>query len=714
MPLQKRGLQKHGFYLKFFERVALPQVGRAALAYVYGDFDDAPVESDDLSDLRDAEVRIQISPKGDDAWRTVYWGTVDYVEDTGSPGALVPRGEKTFHLVDGFYRTKRWLMDRHGYDADGGAQYGNVSAGGAYGHPGYNFSHRHDSVSAGNKSSSQYLTTAGVSVYMHKPAGAGAAWTDLETLEHALAATKPAGEPLFTVSGATGLLTGANPWEVKAGESVLDFAMRVLKRERGRGLAFVDWDDDTAAPSGALTVKLTIGAQLADTVTYVSNFATGATSNIVGATALHQTTTVDISGDHRAVNGSLTLGNPDQFRVSYLETEGEPIEVLTTLAYIDGRLGTVPSTDGRTLMRGWSATDQTSYVALSVVRRQEARYRPIFQLHRLNPAWRGYAGDGNGGPIARVDYRCTKYGRVVTPDTASGSERADPAVIAETSPLLVEILPDLPLYESYIYTGAAVARNDGAAESANPERRKLTGFVRIGAARFLEFDQLSGGSVHMSVDGSAVWIVHSGDEGGGTRFFSSASTANLANAYGYEKLVLTVGLRLPHRVRLASGDPNTSAERGKVYVPGAHLWLAAPGAIYDLDTSVGSASLGYGARRGAVGSTETLPGVLRDDRAGLAFIHALSWAWFGSDTTHRSASWALKACGFLPTFSAYSGTEISGSASDIPYPEIGEVVTTLTANGADNTLNTPVTRVHYDAERAVTTWSTEWNELETK
>ncbi len=275
------------------------------------------------------------------------------------------------------------------------------------------------------------------------------------------------------------------------------------------------------------------------------------------------------------------------------------------------------------------------------------------------------------------------------------------------------MLSDTCLFESYKYTGATVVRNDAAAETANPQRRKPICYVRVAAGRYLDVDATASGSAHISVDHDAIWIIHSGDEGTGTRFFSTSSPSNLSSAYDYSKIVLTTALKMPHRVRFASGDALTNGKRGKIYIAGSHLWLASPGAIFDLDMST-LASGGYAARRNAVGASATSPGILRDDRTALALIHALSWAWYGSTSTHRSASWSLKACGFLPSYSAYSGTTISGTAADVTYPTIGQVVTTLTANGADQTLNTPVTRVHYDAERGVTSWSTEWHELETK
>jgi hypothetical protein len=723
IKLQGRRPMDHGFYLKHFERVTFPQVGTAAFGYVYGDFDDTSVQPiDDNDGLRNAEIRIQVCDKGTEAWRTVYWGTVDYIEDVGSPGALIPRGERIFHCVDGFYRTKRWTMDRHGFDVT--TVLGNYSAGDAYGHPGYNWSRHNDGITSGNKSSSQYTSPTGVTLTLHTPPGAGHKWTDQEAVENALGSSKPAGEPLFALSamaaGALEMLSGTNAWEVKAGESVFDFATRVLKRERGRGLVFVDWEDDSGDPDGPLTVKLTVNSQLADNIVYVLDPDTGSTAQLEGAVALGTSITVDLTGDHRCVNGSLSLSDPDQFRLGWLETEGEEIEVLTTLSYIDGQVGTVPSVDGRTLIRGWSNADQTAFTGFTgsaAPKKQEARYKNVFQLHRFNTGWDGYAGDGNGGTLNRADYRCSMLGKIVSPehlDPLTAEEKKDPAVLARTSPLLVDVLSDLPLYEGYVYTGDTPTRVDNTTEKDSPHRRKLMGYVRVAANRYLDFDQTSLGSIHMSSDGHGIWIVNSGDDGAGSRFFSSTATSTLGAAYNYYAIVLTVALRLPHRVRFASGDPLTAGRRGKIYIPGCHLWLATPGAIHDLDTTT-SSSGGYAARRNACGGSNTDPGILRDDRTGLAQIHALAWAWYGTDTERRSAGWSLKACGFLPSYEAYEGASIptdGSSTTPVSYPTIGQVVTTLTANGNDHTLNTPITRVRYDAERAVTRWETEWHGLE--
>ncbi len=728
-PMLRRDKGKHGFEVIFFERCAFPQVGRATVRYRYGLFDTGLVGGEwtdtdgllDIPDLAGQEIRIQAAPAPENdtdavtGWRTVYWGTIDSVEDRMSPGAPIPRGDRYLHAVDGFYRTSRWAMDHHGAEVQYG---GSISLfGHVRGHPGYNFNRNRDSVTAGNRSSSQYQAPSGLQVNYHTPTGGGSKWTDAQAAENAMHGAKPPGEPKFTLVGSTDLLAGENSWEIREGENVHAFAMRLLRRERGKGLVFVDWADDTSAPDGPLTVFLTLNSQVALDILYVDP-ATGADVTVQGADLRGTTVAVDLIGDHRNVADAFQLGDPDQYRFGYLETLGEPIEVLATLAYEDGRTGTVNGYDGAAVVRGWSAAHQTTFRAFAgatLANRQEARHRPVYQQHFFNPRWQGLGGDGNGGatvPMHRIDYRCTDAGYIRTPETLTPAEAREPENGAATSPLLVDVLEDLPLCEGYQYTDTLPARVDTATETISPARRKIVGYVRISANRYLDFDQTASGSVVISVDGNAVWAVHSGDEGAGTRFFSDTGLSGASAVYNYEKLVFTVGLRLPHRVRLATGD---SDHRRKVNVnlPGLHLWVASPGAIHDLDTATGSASLGFAGRRGACsGSVSGGPGILRDDRSALARAHHLAWAWYGTDSSHRTASWTLNACGFLLSFAARPGLNVTtGDVEPYGYPTIGKVVSTLAANGQTFTLNTPITRIAYDNEAGTTTWATEWQEL---
>ncbi len=732
-PMRRRGLNGNGFEVLNFERVALPMIGRATILYRYGTFDGIPpgngsneewdpaTDSLSLPDLTGYEVRIQVAEKPDDetaaatGWRTVYWGTVDTVEDRMMPGATTPHGDRIYHLVDGFYRTSRWALDHHGVSVTAGA-FGTITFGHCRGHPGYNVGLSHDAVASGNKSTpaSQYQTPAGLQVYFHTAPGAGAKWTDLEVIQHALDSSKPPGEPKFTVMDGAGLLSGTSSWEVREGENVHAFALRVFKRERGKGLAYLDWDDDSGDddsgdPTGPLTVYMTVDPQIADSITY-DDPSTGSTVTINGADTQATTTTVELIGDHRCIAESFAIGDPDQHRVGYLETLGEPIEVLATLAYVDQQFSSGTTIDSRVLLRGWSAEHQAIWRAFTsgagtLQQRAEARHKPVYQAHQFNPGWNGMLGNGNGAAAHPAGYRCTAAGRIVTPDTATDEEKKDEENTRSTSPLLVEVLEDLPIFDGYKYDNnyTVPTRSDNVAqETGDPQRQKIKAYVRLSSDRYLDVDQTSSGSVGMSVDGRTIWVTDSGDEGQVTRYFSDTALSGSGASYAYSQLVLTVGLRLPHRARMASGNRDAK-RRANIYLPNHHLWLASPGAIHDLDGSTGSATAGWAGKREALGATPTTPGILRDDRSPLARVHNLAWAWYGDDTAHRTCTWALKACGFLPNFETEDGS--------VTYPLLGEVVTTMAACGQTFTLNTPVTRVHYDNESGVTTWSTEWNEL---
>ena len=702
-PMLRRGPAKHGFRVLSWDRVALPEVGRAAFAVDYGLFDAAVVTT--APDLKNHEVRIQVAERPEldsdepTGWTTAWWGTVDSVEDRMSPGASVPRGTRIYHCVDGLQRTKRWAIDHHGVTVK--HLDNNFIFPGVAGTLSYNVSPSGTVV--GNRHASQFDWQAAQANY-HAPIGDR--WSDQQAAEHALTISRPnAGEPLFRFAGATDLLAGETPWRVAERENCHDFVARVCRRERGKGLVFVDWAD-AADPAGPLSVFLTVRPQLAADIVWTDPIG-GTVTTIQGATSRGTTTAVDLIGDHRNCAADFNLAGMGAHRFDYVETLGEPITVLATLSYLDSPTGSGINVDGITLVRGWSPKHQADYFrTFTAVKRQEAAHRPVYQLHLFNPRWPGLAGDGNGGasvPIHRIDYRCTDGGYLRTPETLTEAEKAIPENSAFTSPLEVSVREDLPLFQGYDYSATIPARVDEAAEDESPKRRKLALYVRLGANRYLDVDQTAAGSVYASVDGNGIWAVHSGDEGAGTRFFGDTALAGLGSVYSYDKLVLTVALELPHRVRMATGDPN-GKRRATIRLPGVHLDVASPGAIWELDTATGSSSLGYAARRGACsGSVSGGPGLLRDDRAALATAHALACSWYL--TQRRNATWALKACSALGSFATADGATVS-------YPTLGQVVTTIAANGQTLAIGTPITSVAYDAEAGVTRWETGWAALD--
>jgi hypothetical protein len=100
----------------------------------------------------------------------------------------------------------------------------------------------------------------------------------------------------------------------------------------------------------------------------------------------------------------------------------------------------------------------------------------------------------------------------------------------------------------------------------------------------------------------------------------------------------------------------------------------------------------------------TAPYILRDDRNELAFIAALASQYYL--VVHNPATWALKDCGLLTSFSTVSNGQTY-------YPTLGQMVPKLTYSGQQGAeeslvLNTNVTSIFYDNEAGVTTWRTDF------
>ncbi len=750
-----------------YDRVCLPFVGRARFMLDYGRIDQriiAPsstttsrnvrgigwaAESDalDIPDLSGHEVRIQASPDGDGEWRTVWWGTIESIEDSGWPAATVPSGTRVYHCVDGLARLARWPLDRHGVAARASGVVAGV--GGLRGHPGYNVSRDRDSRLTGNRFRSDddtnapdlWITDAAdktspapVTARYHAMPGSGDAttWTDQQAIEHALATTRRPQEPLFLLDGNLDRLEGATAWAIKPGENAQDFLVRVLRRERGIGLAFLDWADDSNNPTGPLTVKLTILPQQhtagsSDRFTYIDPY--GIEIELDGSyQAGSNFSTLDLTGDHRNVDSAFRLGAKDQFRLDALETVGEPIEVLVTLAYQDGLTGSVPNQDGASLVRGWSSgTSQSDQILFRAItdpkKRIDERWRPVYQLHRLPPSWGFTVGDGDGGKLSRCDYRCA--GEDIEDEVSSlhngaliGKAQFEQGglVLEGTSRMLVEIMGDLPLYEGFNYASGMARWDTSQAETANPIRRQVLGLLRVSANKFLKWEETAT-NLNCIIDGTDLLIYNQANSGDGKRVVSDTTLSHLGavpTIGNYTALAVTVGLRLPHRVRLYSGLPPTDADckrKATVTVADHHLWLAHPGAIWDVDGSTGSDVLGHTPRREAGAAASGATGILRDDRAALARRHHMTWSWYSAP--RRTVTWALRCCGFLGSFEAFQGSTIgSGSGSSYTYATLGKMIDTITANGERHVVNTPVTRIAYDNTSGTTTWSTDWNELD--
>jgi hypothetical protein len=743
-PMWSKGVGKTGYEVLFYSRVCLPAVGEARIRYRFGKIDgrwvglssqplgswDATSDSIRVPDLRKKEIRIQAGELSagstePDQWRTVWWGQCEFQEVTGWGGSDVPAGEVIYHCSDGLYRTKRWPLNHHGFYISDSALQSSL----AYGHPGYN-ALDHNGIQRGNKNASAtFDPTAGDNtsggdglhnVMSHTWPGAGTIWTDQEAVEHALNVARPRNEPVFLLSGSTTYYSqsNGNAWDVKDDDSAWDFLTRVCRRQRGLGCAFLDWTDDIGNPLGAMTVMITVSPQTKANITFkqpVPNTlsSTWSTTTLPGSDTAGTSLTVDLIGDHRLVADSFTLGDRDQHRVDYLESVGEQIEVLATLSGFDNVGGVA------TLGKRWVAAQEVAFNLLDSQHRVDDAWRPVYQLYGVPRSFAGKAGDHNGGKsvaIHRIDFRCLDNGDIIAPGASAAN--APPSNRIDTSPMLIEVLPDLPLLEGYEYKAYPPVRKDGLAETGLPPRRPPIVLIRLDDDFYRTGEQsVNPLTINVSKDGILIHSPSDLSDAGAYRTVGDTTKSGLGSFYNFNQIGCTVGLRMPHRVRFATygtdanGTTLTSQSvrrRLTITHNGLHLWVASAGAIWDVDAARLS-SRGIPGKRTACGGSADSPGILRDDRGALAVRHALACAWYLQQ--RRTAQWSLKACGFLPSF--VNVTDFStNSRTTVTYPTLGKVVTSIAANGQVNDVNTPITSITYDNQSGTTTWATDWAELD--
>ncbi len=708
-------------------RHAFPMIGEATFCFDYGLFAhgilgatsaadvDTPGDIDlpALRDLTGYEVRIQAAPRTDMAiwpttgWRTIWWGQVEYQTEAGDAAGSYPAGRRIYHCADGFQRTRYWPLTRHGIYVNGpdsqAAQFpaAGTKSDGVEGFPGYNHQANACASTTGNRDSSgaTYERADTLVPMFATPGGTNAAtWSDLQAVNHAMLAARPQLEPVFAMAGTTSLLSGASVWPVGDHESALSVAHRILDRKRGRGMAFVDWDDDSGAPTGPLTVKVTIRPQLLDDLTVT--MPSGATPVVIdGATTAASYVTVDLIGDHRAVPGGTVLAERYQNQVGYLETVGERIEVAITGRVGDGGSMTAPNS-GWALAPGWTTAQKTTFDALGLDDRADLKYAPIYTTFTLPLRWRGLAGDGNSGPsTSRVDYRCDDTGAIVWSPTG------DP----DTSPSSVEILSDLPFLEGYDYTADPAVRVGSEVLGTMPRRADPLVMVRAASDRYWPCDAENQLAASLKIDPQNITVTFSGDQAGGVRTVGDDSVSSLGSDFDYTELTITFAIRLPHRLRFASGDA-TARRRKRIEIQDAHLWLAPPTTIWGLTTT---AEPPYAPKRQALAYTVT-PARIRDDRDRVAILHALAWRWYGDAFPRTTGRWALRCCGMLSSFSAIRGDASNprATAEDITYPRLGQLVMVLSTNGQAIDCNAPITSVVYDVDDDVTAWTMDWQDLD--
>lgn len=668
-----------GYRVLRYSRQVLPAIGEAFIAYDFGTFNGTSYSPQDLTGY---DVRIQ-AWRGSDStektvdflgagWRTVWWGVIEYFTDDLS------RGVRTYRAIDGLAsRARKWLLDEHQYLYAGSGRY----CPGA--HPGYNKA-LSDGRVVGDRGASDPGKAA--SAYTaHTYPGTGTLWTDLQAAENALAIHRTNSDPQLTFTGAVILLGGSEAWGAPPGTTAWDMLVRICDRRRGRGNVFLDYDDDSGAPIGKLTVRLRVKPQIEADTEYVQPSA-GTTIKLIGATTHGSAKDVNLHGDQRLVPGSLKIGHRHEHSADRVEVYGAPIQVLVTLAYADS-----------TLEKRWTDAEATAFAALDpsgdAMARLSNRWSPVYRLHGLPRNWGGGASTGVGGSSARADYRCNDAGQIVVPAGA-----------ADVNPSKVKVLRDLPLYVGVDYSTSTPVRYDAeSSPDLHRERVKLLAFADS------EWVDLMTKQITAQVTPDGLLIFGGSDLTSGNRKVGDTAVTNLGSTYDVADLAVTVGLEFEqHRLFMAAKVKDRANARRvvRINLPDLHLWLAHPDAIWSFSATDGTI------QRQAGGATATTPGILRDDRDRLARTAMLAGLWYLPE--RRSLSYALEAIGTL-----------SDEDGDTDWPGLGDLIGTLSytplkreydftsaeRKPEEAIVNTPVTQIEVDVQNNRTTWTTDWQEI---
>lgn len=658
-----------GLRVKNYSRLVLPGVGRALLIYEPGKYPAAP-GSDDLyqdydspPDLTGYEIRIQAAPNpldsgSDPEWRTVWWGQCEFVERKIDPGNDTETGVYKYHCFDALHRFKYSPLNKHVWyntNLASGSQDAECE-----GHPGYNAGY---SLSQrGNKGG------IGSNPYQgHAPDGAGDDWTDLETVENILdnarhytsggAIVANADMPEFTLSGdsdflgntALEMLNSVNEWPVGDETTVYDVLIAIFNRGRGKGLAYLDWEDDSADPLADLVPEIHVSPQLIQNLTYES--VTGAASpsgwTVYGASQYGSYyEAIDLRNDERYLDRSLQI-NERSRSAEYLEIVSEKIQIVITVG--------VPAEN---ISYGWDTDKESEDLGLP------ENYN-VFTEYHLPWDWNFQCNDASDtSGKTRCDIRCSDSGAIVVPANA-------PTYEIDTSMLTTRILNDVPIYPG---------RDDNDSDSLEPLPRS-----RI-APRVFEDGVAVADLPYVNVARENLIRAETlGNIINGTRTFQTTA----------ELVQFTICLELPHRLRFAYGDV-TSPRKKRIVIPGHHLWTAHPDAWYLADNQGETATI----------ADCTTGDHIRDDRDQLLRLAKLAEYWYRFP--HVPISFAMRTNGFINDL----GDDTDEAGGFYGGPRIGQIIKTVKYADKETLTETPVTKINYDAELDLTTYTTDWFELD--
>ena len=680
----------NGYQVMFWERCAMPDIANAAFQYRFGKINN--VSYSVPPDYYGWYVRLQVAegdvqmddPNGAAElynWHTVFLGTVEHQEDIIVPGASYPIGTRIYRCLDLMNLLKRWPINRHGFFA-------NDVANTSYGHPGFNYFSvngtllgNRDSVNAWNPCDD--APSSWCHLFNDQNADTKT-WDDGDVIDACIQsglASYPQGQFPLTVNDLAGLLIGTHHWQVNPNDSTFSMLAKILERKRGRGLAFFDWADDTGDPTADIAPVITINPQ------FVSDITLQDSTVIKGASSAGTTYALDLTGDQRNVDDSFKLGDRFAQAYGYVEVVGEQIEVAVTLDFNANTLQTLWTTDQASAW--YAAVASGNWIpdpmggAVEMTAAMDPTFDPVYHDFCLAQVMPTVAGNGNDGVThTPFDWQVSDDGTA----TAGG---------IPTSPILCELMKDTPFLFASYGTGYRV-------ESRSPPRA----FVWISNDHFTDAKYEEGCSLQISHD--YMRLLGPDDESTGCRYFCEEvydTDENYGVAYYFDQIAITVGIRLPHRVRRAMGDPTSLRRLPPIYVPRQRLWIVHEGCIQQLLMDTGSYDEGHTPIRPASEGFYTTA----DDRPNLDVAINLAWSWYGTD--RRTASWQQRSCYEVPWYPD-DGTGWADVESPQWQPYIGDMMTTITASGQAWVINTPVTHIHFDATKHMTTWTTDWNDLD--
>jgi hypothetical protein len=640
---------KNGFELSRVRRAALPSPDEAVFFQRYGEIDEklyTPIEVQD-------QCFVLINLIGEDGTTetNAFVGRLVAVRESRMPGAHRQIGQLEYHCNGAIEILKGWRLDRHqSYELAALCKE----------NPGYNFDGLKDRINTDP-------TDLGYDAHTY-PGSDNAThyWTDEQVIAHALKANdKPASDPNISLAGTLDALQAWGKWEVTEGDNVAELAGAVLARTRGVGVAFFRM---TGSPWN--TIQLVVQAQQLDDITVESVVLPGAETE---ATAVD----VDLEGDQR-------LGEQAQqtFEVSDIQDQYyDAVEVLGERIQVLALLTRDPSGSEYGLADRWTTDQATAYDALGGDAEATPDLAGVYKAYGLPVSSVPVSGDGNTASLSgRCDYRCSDLGLVIDPIQAG--------LVSDTPASIVNILPDLPLYTGYDYSGASPSISADAA-LAQVERMP----IRLFSWEPNVWDDLTAPD---QTTRRTIKLV------GPDIFVEGLSQQGLRFGEEEEKIAFLVGLEMPHRLRYKvyrEGMSEITARRTKrIFIAGAHLWLAHQGSAWGIDDA--------GEPRRFTGVSQIAPYELRDDVAEVRKVAAMAAQWYLKK--RKTCSWTLKGCGLSNGwFAAGENGEVGTLTA---WPQLGAVVRNLDAGGKRDTIDTPITFIEYDHARGETSWSTGWGD----